>query len=114
MKATVYAQPRYRIYLSKEELHTILACSGIHYDSVCRDASKVGGFLYGWANWIDESAPDDMYYLCDTREMQTCLKILEMPPNGYALVAHRLTKSFRACINVANQHLPELSWSVPS
>ena len=40
------------IELTPEEFRLLMHYSGNHYDGVCQNASKVGGFLYGFKNQI--------------------------------------------------------------
>lgn len=96
MKATIYAVPKFAIIFTASELYTLTRCSKVHYDGVCKDASNVGGFLFGWANCLtspDEKYPNDeptAAIACTSRELATCCKILEMPPSDVAPEARKL------------------------
>ena len=114
MRATFIASPRFNLWVTPQELETLVFCSTSHYDGVCKDASKVGGFLYGWTNMAPEDKTADIWVSCTGHELQTCMKILESPPNGYTLLAHRMSKTFRACIDTSLRELSQLSWEVPS
>ncbi len=53
--------------------------SSFHYDSVCRQASHVGGFLYGWVNSLDLGTSE---VLANPHQIGMCLKILEIGNSG--------------------------------
>lgn len=96
MKATIYAVPKFAITFTASELNTLTRCSKVHYDGVCKDASHVGGFLFGWANCLispDEKYPNDestAAITCLSRELYICIKILEMPPSDVQDAARKL------------------------
>lgn len=96
MRATIYAVPKFAITFTASELNTLTRCSKVHYDGVCKDASHVGGFLFGWANCLtspDEKYPNDeptAAITCTSRELDICIKILEMPPSDVQDAARKL------------------------
>ncbi len=66
-----------RLKFSREELDHCIAVSGLHYDGVCQDASKCGGFLYGMKNVIEIDKADSVKWTLTARELDTLCKILE-------------------------------------
>ena len=96
MKAIIYAVPKFAMTLTKSEIDALMRCSSCHYDLLCKRASLAGGFLYGWNNCLtspDEKYPNDeptAAVSCTTREIDTCLKILEMPPSDVQAPARKL------------------------
>lgn len=97
MKATIYAMPQFQITFTKSEIDTLMRCGRIHYDGVCQSFTRQGGFLYGWNNCLtspDEKFPDDEQTVaisCTSRELNTCIKILEMPPSDVAPLGRALS-----------------------
>lgn len=68
---------------SKPMVDMLIKLGRMHYDGTCRDAVRHGGCIYGWMNhlsWIDENDPDNGIRLTNS-ELQTCLKIMEFPPD---------------------------------
>lgn len=49
--------------------------SDAHYDGVCKAASKVGGFIYGWKNLVDFR--DECVVSMSYREFDILSKIME-------------------------------------
>lgn len=81
----VVGRPEFRFDITKAQLDILLRCSSVHYDMTCSDASRVGGFLYGWNNLMACAAeltpPKTIAQVTATlRELDTLCKILEMPP----------------------------------
>jgi hypothetical protein len=96
--------PRARVVLTEEEIETMIACSALHYDGVCQAAGKRGGFLYGMKNRyaLRESAKSDpanidqsdATHFLEWSQIDTLLKILEVPPPGRVPIAASLTMEF--------------------
>lgn len=70
--------PKAHIIFTQDEIEHLCKCSAAHYDSACKAASQVGGFLYGMSNHFSFS-PDSPYALA-WRELDTLAKILEVEP----------------------------------
>lgn len=83
MEIEIYGNPKFYIPLTKEHVAVLTKLSGSHYDGVCKSASRLGGFIYGWKNLV-EFATNDEATPCHAsgRELDTCLKILEMSVFG--------------------------------
>ena len=109
MKATIYASPRYALTLSAKELKVLTDCSGMHYDSTCRNASRLGGFIYAANNM---ASPVSVSVTLNDRELQTCIKILEMPPSQYKDAATLIYRHLWACLRSARQNLSVLAFDV--
>lgn len=110
MKATIYAVPKFAITFTKTEIAVLTRCSDTHYDLLCKRASCVGGFLFGWYNCLtspDEKYPNDeptAAITCLSRELDTCLKILEMPPSDVQDAARKLARELSVLFR-AGQYL---------
>ena len=64
--------------ISREELEHLIKVSSIHYDRKCQDASKQGGFIYGWKNRLEFNRTDSVEVNATICELDTVTKILEM------------------------------------
>lgn len=70
--------------LTKAEVEHLMACSKAHYDYKCKQASEVGGFIYGWRNHfeLDPETGDGPEATTSVRatwhEMDLACKILEV------------------------------------
>lgn len=112
--------PRARVVFTEEEIKTLLRCSESHYDGVCKAAGREGGFLYGMMNRfaLREAAKRDSAnadqseatHDLEWREIDTLLKILEVPPPGVARgIAARLTMELGR-LNPTLSNLTDLEW----
>lgn len=114
MKATIYAVPKFAITFTKAELDVLTMCSKLHYDGVCRSAGNVGGFLFGWNNCLtspDEKYPNDPQTAAVStthRELDTCLKILEMPASQYAKDASTLSLQLSGLLSAGQYFTKDL------
>ncbi|WP_157979478.1 hypothetical protein [Rhodoferax ferrireducens] len=75
MRIEITSQPRFELPLSLETVDLLMEMSRHHYDFVCKQASAVGGFIYGWRNsvsFVPESPVSATW-----RELDTVLKICE-------------------------------------
>lgn len=94
MKIEITAVPRYWLHMSLAHAMLLQKLSSIHYDSKCKRAGLLGGFLYGWINQLTpyegaKVAPDGtclsvegmpLLVTATFDELETCLKIMEFPP----------------------------------
>jgi hypothetical protein len=118
MQAVLHATPRFVVTLSLLEYYVLKRCSQCHYDGVCKSASLLGGFLYSWDFCIPESADRNnctatFDVMCSFREIDTCLKILEMPPFDVAIDARSLSAQLRRCLTFSDTTLFPLSFQIP-
>lgn len=119
MKIGISGQPVFWFALTDEQMAVLDHLSALHYDGVCRGATKVGGFIYGWKNaraGSEEESRKRTILKASFREIDTCLKILEglMHPPGnmpeaQQIEGRKLAKSFHAALTCANETSP--SWS---
>lgn len=76
MRIDITGQPMFWFNLTEAEVELIMTTSDAHYDVTCKEASRVGGFIYGWSNQL-KSNPNSL--VCGSfRNVDTVLKILEM------------------------------------
>jgi hypothetical protein len=118
MQALLRATPRFIVTLSLSEYHTLKRCSQCHYDGVCACASKLGGFLYAWDFCISEGtdrnkSSSTFEVLCDFRQIDTCLKILEVPPPDVAREAYALSAQLRKCLMFSDTYMARFDIQIP-
>jgi hypothetical protein len=80
MKITLHGKPQFRLPLTLADVDVLCKLSSMHYDSVCKQASVVGGFLYGWQGMLrfsEEEGSEPLAVSGDFRTLDTCLKIME-------------------------------------
>lgn len=77
MNGIVYV-PEATISFAAEEVEVLVQCSAAHYDHRCREASEVGGFLYGIRNRLMNGTAD---CCLATYEVDLLCKVLEDPPS---------------------------------
>jgi hypothetical protein len=115
MKANLQPRPRFLLWLTEAEIATLVTCSKLHYDGKCKFASYTGGFLHGWSNWAVMGAPHEnglVYCPASNEEVDTCLKILEMPRPEEEVVARALSIQLRHCFHEAARIFATLSWEL--
>jgi hypothetical protein len=76
MKIEINSQPLFKLPLSLETIELLMEMSRHHYDGVCKAASAVGGFIYGWRNSV--SFVPEVPVSATWRELDTLLKICEI------------------------------------
>jgi hypothetical protein len=64
--------------ISKDIVLLLFRKSAEHYDMTCRDASKKGGFIYGWVNRLNEP---NATFPASFRQLDLTLKICEVSNN---------------------------------
>lgn len=119
MHCTLQASPSFQLTLTQEELAVLLDCSGTHYDGVCKSASLVGGFLYGWKNHFfsvdgefNDAPLSEINVTATWSQIDTCLKILEMPRNHVAIRARFLSHTLKGYLGQSQFHLSKLRWEL--
>lgn len=97
MKAKFSYCVNVEVQLTQHELLHLITLSKMHYDCTCIEASMQGGFLYGWANYMNCVGGSASYCLT-SRQVDTICKILEAPEANRALVVgfSNLLKSIHA------------------
>ena len=74
MKSSIILRPTFSLLLSEKIVSILMKESKNHYDSTCRKASDIGGFLYGWSNMVGL----ELGLGASFRELDLTVKILEM------------------------------------
>lgn len=109
MKLTeISFKPIAHVAVSREEIDLLCECSAGHYDGVCKDASRSGGFLFGMRNY-SEHAPEALHSLT-WREIDTLAKIVEAGQyfaEGKAKIAFGLGLEMRRILIALNDAMPE-------
>lgn len=78
---------RFDIVATPQMVSLLMKLGEMHYDGVCKASVRVGGFIYGWNNWMvyeeqEKRTTAFTAQVLDNRQLQTCMKILEYsPPN---------------------------------
>ena len=112
MKCHIVALPKFQLTLTPEEIRVIVDCSKLHYDAVCRQASALGGFVYGWKMCLTLLSKSSVQCSATTRELDLCCKILENPtPDDYKL-ARNIRWSMLNYLAEANRVLGYLRFEV--
>ncbi len=96
------------VHFSLAEIGLLMQCSASHYDSVCRQASKVGGFLYGMNNRATHDAM--ALHSLTFRELDTLAKINEAGAymgNPDRQVCHALEVQLHNALRTLNERMPE-------
>ena len=119
MKAILTAKPVFNFTLTRAHVDLLTRLSAVHYDSVCKAAGCVGGFLYGWNNQQQqaleqqEAAPE---LSATWRQLDTCMKILE--GGQYEMyradwpVMHELEHFFRRLFREATDKIHPLAFTI--
>nr|WP_319566299.1 hypothetical protein [uncultured Rhodoferax sp.] len=76
MKIKINSQPQFMLPLTLETVDLLMEMSRHHYDGVCKSASAVGGFIYGWHNSV--TFMPESHVRATWRELDTMLKICEI------------------------------------
>lgn len=116
MKFTIRSVPRFEFELTREQLVMLTRASTLHYDATCRSlsgpwqAGTSAGLLVGWSN-IQEAArlypqAGPATLEATWRELDLCLKCMEMPLPRRAYDAERfqLTYDFHCMMNAWEAH----------
>lgn len=80
MKIEITAVPKFHLSLSYPDATFLSELAAMHYDATCKNAGRLGGFLYGWINHLtlaDACEAADTTVDATWRELDICLKILE-------------------------------------
>lgn len=89
MIAVISYEPTFTISILKSQLQMLIKGSKLHYDYVCKVAScktdghVPNGFLTIWEFGVTRESKNAMATNLTNRNLQTCMKILEMPIPGY-------------------------------
>jgi hypothetical protein len=110
MKIFIQGVPHFHWQPTHAHIALLTALSGMHYDARCKEASCVGGFIYGWKNCVllaETEASDDAVTVNATwNQLDTCLKIMEMPHglnDAEKALVYEMRTSFHRALTVANQ-----------
>lgn len=106
MNIEVYAKPMFRLYITETLTESLMACGSLHYSPECKDAVRLGGFVFGWDAQFKamKSLKDsDKWEPCitsDGRTLDICLKLMENPPLMPTAKLHEMN-SFAALVRKA-------------
>jgi hypothetical protein len=106
MKIEINSQPVFNLPLPIGTIRLLIEMSSAHYDGVCKSASMVGGFIYGWNNSVSFSP--EFPVSATWRELDTMLKICENTgifsdrPDTQKVI-RELAKAARYAMNQWNQ-----------
>lgn len=65
---------------TRTDLNILLKCAATHYDTVCKNAGKVGGFLHGMGTVLgfeEDEGSKEAEYTVTNRQLDTLCKIME-------------------------------------
>jgi hypothetical protein len=107
VKIQIQGKPEFEISLTKEHVLLLMKLSSCHYDSRCKNASQPRGFLFGWNNILGLTPDGETLPIRATwHELDTVLKIIEMPPPLTADEIHlraEMQRCFFAAFRLANE-----------
>lgn len=92
-------RPMAALIFSAEDVSVLMECSAAHYDWKCKQAGKVGGFVYGLMNRVDQSKAEAVM---EFGEIDIMAKIVEMPPAHLRPQAARLRLSLSRTLHQLN------------
>lgn len=82
MKIEITVIPQFHLPLEARHIELLKKLAAMHYDWTCKRAGEVGGFIYGWNNHVVLLEGEELTPVTASRgELDTCLKILEFPPD---------------------------------
>jgi hypothetical protein len=97
MKVSITGIPHFNLIFKKSTINVLMELSACHYDGTCKDAGKIGGFVYGWNNYFMNSVPcldnkqenhEQEITGITYRQLDICLKICEQANYWYSTVDH--------------------------
>lgn len=115
IKITIKSEPRFEITgINLPMITTISELAYHHYDGVCRNAAKNGGFIYGWKNSITWAAPDPVIVIASQRELATLGKVLEMANfnKDHAKQVAQLWFNITQAMKAANEQYEADTWKI--
>lgn len=112
MKITIRAQPKFYFKLTQAQVDLLMKLSELHYDFVCKQASKPGGFLMGWKNCVQYFPDSEVSG--SFRDLDTALKILECAEvfRDQWAVMWSIRMPFMQALARANEELPKVEFVV--
>ncbi len=84
IKIEIYAIPKFKIMLTKNQVAVLMKLSDLHYDGKCQSFGRLGGLIRGWQNcWdadlvINPTPSDELDFYCSHKELDILCKILEI------------------------------------
>lgn len=96
MEAYITVKPVFNLTISKDIALLLSKKSTEHYDLTCINASKPGGFIYGWLNCIEH----DTTCKASFRELDLTLKICERS-DYYSNEDKKLIEEYRGFVGRA-------------
>lgn len=110
MKIT--GRPEFHFVLDKTTLDLIHQLSVSHYDAKCRGASRLGGFIYGWTQRMDDNAEAEC--TATFQELDLLTKICEAIPQLRSPEQRAKLRSFRDQISAAlrRANVAVLGWRI--
>jgi hypothetical protein len=111
MKVEIQGRPEFRFMLTLAQVDVLVKLSRGHYDSVCRAASDPNAphgdhFIYTWRACV-EGAGEDYTHRASWRQLDVCLKIMEMAgmcTRQEKAAVDKLRHAFFSAMSVANNH----------
>lgn len=96
----ITVQAVFWLELTREDLAPAFICAEMHYDGVCREAARPGGFLHLWREQISAfhgETTEPWKIKAEWRQLDTFLKICE--PSRSLLQVHHLTREQYAALD---------------
>lgn len=109
MNIDIGAKFIFSVPLTHDHITALLELSASHYDAKCQAAGTKDGFIGRWNHTLElnqEFKLTDSTVLAEFRELDTCVKILELSdtlvPGEYLAAVREMRKSFRGALTLAN------------
>lgn len=108
MKIVLSAQPVFSFNLKADEIQLIKRCALSHYDTACRSAAGVGGFIHSWDNALRFNS--EAKISASFREIDAVLKCLEIGYHNddWAIPSQQLSMTLRRALFKANQEVSKI------
>lgn len=94
MKITVKGEPIFYLEIDMATVDLLLETSRSHYDANCRQAGRIGGFIYGWNNRfpLSDEPPATAEVRASGRDLDITLKIFEVVDDYHGTQIGRATR----------------------
>ncbi len=104
--ATIIAEPRFEITISKPMMTLLIKLSNVHCDQTCQKASGANGFLLDWRETIGSKTS----YSLTSKELDLTTKIIETSPFELSLEEQKMRNEYLLFVHHLCQQRARLHW----
>lgn len=114
MEIEISSRPVFLLQMTRQAVLLLQDLALHHYDGRCIGAGKCGGFIYGWVNHLTmgDEASQVQQVKAEPDQMDTMMKIMEMPPPGLPTAQVLVIVDLRKSITDAMQQAK--IWAMPN